>query len=138
MASIRLVTITNLTEKDEGTDYHIQFYQVQYKQGEVSHFIDQHTGTYTFMGLIHTETDIFYEFKNKLKGKFYLQRLLTDEAIYFCTNIEIYNTNGDNILVPATINRILSTEFTQNNNQISTCEMLLCNVFEIHKVIRLD
>ena len=46
------------------------------------------------------------------------------------------NGNGDNIVVPATINRILSAEYTQNNNQLSTCEMLLCNVFEMYKVIR--
>ena len=138
MERTRLITMTNLTEKNEGTDYYIQFNKIRYKAGEVSTFVAHHTGTYTFMGLIYTENDVFYEFKNKDKGKFYLRRLSTDEDIHFCTNIDIYNTNGngDNIVVPATINRILSAEYTQNNNQLSTCEMLLCNVFEMYKVIR--
>jgi hypothetical protein len=134
---------TNLTEETEGTEYYIILYQINYEQGELLHFVDKHTGAYKFMGLIYTDTDIFYEFKNKNKdkGKLYLRRISTvDDGCQFCTYIEKTQiTSDNNIYYPATINRILSNETIQHNdNDIAICKMVLCNVYTIHKVLRYD
>jgi hypothetical protein len=137
---------TNLTDETEGSEYYIILYPIKCEQGELLQFVDKHEvnkyeGTYKFMGLMHTNTDIFYEFKNKDKGKLYLRRVLTINDDYqFCTYIEKTQiTTDNNIYYPATINRILSNETIQHKgNSIAICEMLLCNVYTRHKVLRYD